>query len=268
MLTIKKKKILLVLVLVTLIGLLAVSYLRQPDHMHTIVSPVPLPASQTAVNNIMPGFNKQLYSVNNASSLWAIVNKGRALPADYVPRGLVTPRVALRLSADSELMHLRKDAAAALELMFAAAKKQSISLKLESGYRSFTVQQSVYRGYVRTYGVSKADTFSARPGHSEHQTGLAADIEPADRTCEVDQCFADTPAGQWLAVNSYLYGFVVRYQKGSQSLTGYDYEPWHIRYVGAPLASELSKNGQTLEQFFGLKAATDYPAVSYELKNN
>jgi D-alanyl-D-alanine carboxypeptidase len=163
-------------------------------------------------------------------------------------------------------MNLRSDAASALENMFAAAKTESVELKLESGYRSYASQVSVYNGYVAASGVTQADTFSARPGHSEHQTGLAADIEPVDRTCEVEQCFEKTKEGQWLAANSYKFGFIIRYQKDTQELTGYEYEPWHIRFVGTALADQINQSGQTLEQFFGLQIYSTYPAQSLVLK--
>jgi len=139
---------------------------------------------------------------------------------------------------------------------------------LASGYRSYSDQASVYSAYVSQSGVAQADTFSARPGHSEHQTGLAADIEPLSRTCEVEQCFENTKEGQWLAANSYKFGFVIRYQKNTQDLTGYEYEPWHVRYVGKYLALKLYRSGQTLEQFFSLPAYTTYPAQQLQLKDD
>jgi len=118
---------------------------------------------------------------------------------------------------------------------------------------------------VSSQGRAQTDASSARPGHSEHQTGLAADIEPASRQCEVQNCFADTPEGQWLAVNAYKYGFIVRYQKDTQNLTGYEYEPWHIRYVGLSLANEVQRTHKTLEQTFHLPVYTAYPATNYIL---
>lgn len=214
------------------------------------------------------GFNKTLYSINDASSLWVVVNKGRALPSTYVPQGLRPPNVPLRLGDSSPEMWLRPDAATALEAMFAAAKQSGINLMLESGYRSYSEQVTVYNGYVKDSGVAQADTFSARPGHSEHQTGLAADIEPISRHCEVDQCFENTPEGQWLATNAYKYGFIIRYPKDGQNLTGYEYEPWHVRYLGKDLAAQIHSSGQTLEQFFSLPIYTSYPAASYEIKND
>lgn len=222
----------------------------------------PQPTNQVS----QPGFNRTQHSTDEAASLWVIVNKGRALPSTYVPANLVAPSVPLRTNQSDPEMHVRSDTAGAMEKMFAAAKADGINLMLSSGYRSYAEQVSLYNSYASQYGAQEADTFSARPGHSEHQTGLAADIEPVSRNCEVAQCFESTPEGRWLAANCYKFGFVIRYQKATQSLTGYEYEPWHVRYIGDGLAQQLQNTGQTLEQFFGLPAYTDYPASSYELK--
>jgi D-alanyl-D-alanine carboxypeptidase len=229
------------------------------------------PAAQTKPSTVdsaaqTPTFDKNLYPTDESKSLWVVVNKGRVLPSNYTPANLAVPNVPLRQGVASPEMHVRADTAAAIEKMFAAAKSDGIDLKLESGYRSYAEQTSVYSGYVSASGQAQADTFSARPGHSEHQTGLAADIEPIDRTCEVEQCFENTPAGKWLAANAHKFGFIIRYQKGTQNLTGYEYEPWHVRFVGIDLAQQIYAASQTLEQFFGLPAYTDYPTQSLTLK--
>jgi D-alanyl-D-alanine carboxypeptidase len=210
--------------------------------------------TQTAV------FDKTTLSVTDPASLWVVVNKQRPLqPADFVPADLVNPRIQLRLSASNEEMKLRQPAATALETMAAAAKSQGLSLMVASGYRSYKLQQTVYGNYVKTQGQATADTQSARPGFSEHQTGLAVDLEPASRICEVDQCFAQTPEGKWLASHAYEFGFVMRYQATTQSVVGYEYEPWHFRFVGKDLAAELHKEHfPPLETFFNLSAAPDY----------
>jgi zinc D-Ala-D-Ala carboxypeptidase len=211
-------------------------------------------------------FNKSQYPVDRVSSLWAIVNKGRVLPSGYTPTGLAAPRVSLRLPAADPEMELRSDAATALETMFADAQQHNVRLMLGSGYRSYAEQVQVYGGNAQKQGAAVADISSARPGHSEHQTGLAADIEPTDRTCEFEDCFADTSEGIWLAQNSYRYGFIIRYQKGTENLTGYQYEPWHVRFVGDALATQIHKTHQTLEQFFGLPAITVYPSQPFQLQ--
>jgi D-alanyl-D-alanine carboxypeptidase len=268
---IKNKKIIYTLSLAIL--LIAVAFLALPAKkpqsrsVNNSASSSPSPAGSSTPVNASTSYNKNQYPQDQASSPWVVVNKGRVLPSNYVPGNLITPNVRLRLSSSSPEMHLRSDAAAAMEKMFAAAKNDQVNLMLESGYRSYNAQVGVYGGYVASSGVAKADTFSARPGHSEHQTGLAADIEPLSRTCEVEQCFENTPEGQWLAANAYKFGFVIRYQKNTQNLTGYEYEPWHVRYLGTDLSNEIHNSGQTLEQFFNLPIYTTYPTTFYEIKN-
>lgn len=264
MLTLKNKKIYLGSILI-LVGAVLLWPANKPGSLDPAGISV---INRTAVAGAStPDFDKARYSANQASSLWVVVNKGRSLPGDYIPAGLVVPAVPLRLGPASMEMHLRSDAAAALEQLFAAAKADGVNLMLSSGYRSYSEQISLYNSYVAGSGSAQADTFSARPGHSEHQTGLAADIEPLNHNCEVDQCFASTPEGRWLAANAYKSGFIIRYGKHDEALTGYEYEPWHIRYVGSDLASQLNSTGQTLEQFFDLPAYQTYPANIYELKD-
>lgn len=220
-----------------------------PDHANT-TQPTPSPQHT---------FDKRLYSTTDPASIWVVVNKRHALnPPEYKPADLVFPTVPLRVPGN-ESMQVRKVTATALETMFAGAKEQGIHLMLSSGYRSYSYQVNLYNGYVSSEGQKSADTQSARPGYSEHQTGLAADLEPQDRTCEVEQCFAGTPEGKWLAANAYKFGFIIRYPNGLDNITGYEYEPWHIRYVGSQLAAEMHNDRtKTLEQFFGISGGTSY----------
>lgn len=206
-------------------------------------------------------FNKSKHSINDPASLWVVVNKGRKLPQTYVPADLVTPDVRIK-SSDTKL---RADTARALERMFAGAKAQGLTLMVTSAYRSYNYQQNLYSNYLKTQGQANTDATSARPGHSEHQTGLAVDISPASRKCELDTCFADTPEGVWTAENAHTYGFVVRYPNNKQQLTGYSFEPWHLRYVGPELAQQIKSNEITLEQFFGLTLFPAYPVNIYQL---
>ncbi len=210
-------------------------------------------------------FNKKQYSIDQAGSLWVIVNKARVLPSTYVPANLVTPNVPLRLAATDPEMHMRADAAAGLERLVAGAHAAGVNLRVSSGYRSYADQAQLYQYYVATQGSNLADESSARPGHSEHQTGLAVDVAPTSGACDIQQCFSMTPEGQWLAANAYKYGFIVRYQNGSQPITGYEFEPWHIRFVGTDLAAQLYSKNQTMEQFFGLPPAPNYAAAPKQL---
>lgn len=245
------------LVVTILIGIIAVVLYyphkaTAPSSAHTANPAIQSPHSTDT-------FNKSQYSTTDPTSIWVVVNKQHPLtPKDYVPADLVVPQVPLRVPGN-ESMQLRKVSATALESMFAAAKQQNVQLMLSSGYRSYAYQVSLYGHYVSTQGQETADTQSARPGYSEHQTGLAADVEPFNQSCDVDPCFANTPEGKWVAANAYKYGFITRYTAGNEDTTGYDPEPWHLRYVGTDLSNELHKTGiSTLEQFFDVTGGKLY----------
>lgn len=144
---------------------------------------------------------------------------------------------------------LKKSAKSAFNDMKRAARKKGISLWIASGYRTYSYQKSLYNSYKRVSG-KYADTYSARPGHSEHQSGYGMDVN------QVKDSFAYTKAGKWLAKNCYKYGFIIRYPKGKQKITGYKYEPWHVRYVGKTLAKKLYNGGDwiTMEEYFGISS--------------
>lgn len=190
------------------------------------------------------------YDFDSASSLQVVVNKHRQLnPAAYVPGQLV------RVQGE----RLRAQAADAYKQFAKAAKAAGVNILPISGYRSFSEQASLYDSYVRQYGQATADTLAARPGYSEHQTGLAMDIGNASGICALLACFANTPAGQWAAEHGWEYGFIIRYPAGAGATTGYTYEPWHLRYVGRAIAEDMQSTGiTTLEKYFGLEAAPDY----------
>jgi D-alanyl-D-alanine carboxypeptidase len=203
----------------------------------------------------LAGFDREMYSLDDPASLWVIVNKTRPLnPQDFEPDNLRVPEVR---SGGQPL--LRGEAATAIEEMFAEAEAAGISVTLQSSYRSFSVQKRVKARSVARSGQEISDVLSARPGHSEHQTGLAADLVATSGTCSFRQCFGETPEGRFVAENSWKFGFVVRYGEGQTAITGYSYEPWHIRFVGRELAEEIQRQGNpTLEEFFGLDPAPDY----------
>jgi len=215
--------------------------------------------TSTSNSTSSSGFDKTRYSTTDPTSIWVVVNKPLPLnPIDYVPKDLVVPSVPLRVPGN-ESMELRQVTATAVEKLFAGAKDAGYNLMLSSGYRSYTYQVNLYNGYVKSSSVAEADKTSARPGHSEHQTGLALDVEPTSKKCELDTCFGDTPEGKWLAANAYKYGFIIRYPADKVAVTGYDYEPWHIRYVGTDLSTELHNTGvTTLEEFFGVKGGKNF----------
>lgn len=156
-----------------------------------------------------------------------IANKTYALPATYNP------------GVDPE-------AQAAFNEMQAAAAKDGLSLNICSGFRSYTLQQTLYNNYVQRDGKAAADRYSARPGHSEHQTGLAFDINKASSS------FTNTPEAKWVAANCWKYGFILRYPEGKEDITGYMYESWHVRYLGKELAKSVYDSGLTLEEYLGI----------------
>lgn len=207
------------------------------------------------------GFDKHRYSTADPASIWVIANKQHALnPKTYVPAKLVTPNIPLRsnITGDERLVSIVMESA--LEQMAGAAQKDGVTINLQSGYRSYNFQVNLYNSYVKSDGQTQADQESARPGYSEHQTGLAADLGgTTSPSCNVAQCFGNTPEGKWLAAHAYEYGFIVRYPADKQSVTGYEYEPWHVRYIGTDLSQEMHKQGiTTLEEFFGVSGGETY----------
>ena len=156
-----------------------------------------------------------------------IANKTYSLPADYDPG-------------------IQPEAQAAFDEMQAAASEDGISLWVVSGYRSYFDQEAIYNRYLQWDTKEEVDTYSSRPGHSDHQTGYTFDVNSLEQSFEYD------PAGQWLADNCYKYGFIIRYPKGKEDSTGYMYEPWHIRYIGVAFATKVTQSGLSLEEYLGI----------------
>ena len=137
----------------------------------------------------------------------------------------------------------------ALQQMFAAAKAEGLDLFIRSGFRNYQTQKSLYESYVKRDGQAAADRYSARAGHSEHQTGLAFDINKANSS------FAGSPEAIWLAENCHKYGFIIRYPEGKEAITGYIYEPWHVRYLGVETATAVYNSGLCLEEYLGITSS-------------
>lgn len=178
-----------------------------------------------------------------------LINKEHGLSKDYVPPDLTVPDVKF-VYQTKEIRQMRKEAADALEEMFAAAKKDGLPLAAVSGYRSYQTQKILYESYVKRNGQKEADRFSSRPGHSEHMTGLAMDISGYDGKCAASRCFHGSKEAKWLENNAYKFGFILRYPPGKEEITGYMYESWHYRYVGKPLAKFIHEKGITLEEYY------------------
>ena len=223
----------------------------RPDHKKTNLQGSASQTSQTSSQNnqaVANQFDKNQYSTTDPSSIWVVVNKQHPLsPINYAPADL-TPI--------GNGQYMRAEAASALVQMVADAKAARYNLTFESGYRSYATQTGVYNNEVRAFGQAKADTESARPGYSEHQTGWAVDL--GNGNC-IEDCFGKTEAAAWVLTNAYKYGFLHRYPSDKSGITGYRNEPWHFRYIGKTLSQEMrAENVTTLEEFFGLPAAPDY----------
>jgi len=189
------------------------------------------------------------YDITDPDSIAVLVNKTYGLPEDYEPDDLV--KVDIPFVYQDETVHsMRKIAADALILLFEGAKKDGLELAGVSGYRSYAIQKMLYEKYVARDGEEAANKYSARPGHSEHSTGLAMDVAGISGKCAANNCFAGTPEALWLADHAHEYGFIIRYPLGKEDITGYQYEPWHLRYVGTELAAILHENDWTMEEFF------------------
>lgn len=191
-----------------------------------------------------------LQIINNVNDTLVVVNKERNLPSNYIPKDLATPDVAFSFNGDSPRKKMRREASDALEDMFKAAKKDEIYLYAVSGYRSYSTQKSIYNRKVNSIGKAEAGKYVALPGQSEHQTGLAMDITGKSVSMGLSDNFANTKEGKWVKDNCYKFGFIIRYPKGKEDITGYNYEPWHIRYVGKDVAKKIYSNNITLEEFF------------------
>ena len=172
-----------------------------------------------------------------------IVNKTYSLPRLFKPSNPNSEVTSERCNSC-----LDKDVMKAFDLMKSDARSIGLNIYIASGYRSYSYQERLYNNYTMVSGVDGADTYSARAGHSEHQTGLCFDLNT------VDAYFAYTDEGKWVNNNAHLYGFIIRYPKGKESITGYQYESWHLRYVGVELAGKLYNDGDwiTMEEYYGI----------------
>ena len=198
--------------------------------------------------------NKNIDSIDidNPDSQFIVVNKNRPILISYEPGDLVLPKVTLNNQKSNSENSIRSIINPSLESLFADAKNNNLNLMLASGYRSAELQRVYYNNLVQSLGQAEADKVSAKPGTSEHQTGLAVDLAPANRQCYLETCFSQLPEGVWLKDNAYKYGFILRYPQGKAEITGYQFEPWHFRYVGKELAQKIYSQNTTLEEYFNL----------------
>ncbi len=190
----------------------------------------------------------------DTSTVTFLVNREYPLPDSFVPADLTTPDVLFPFSDTSiDKAKMTPEAGAALARLFDAAYDEAgLTLYGVSAYRSYARQYTIYATNLVTQGIAHTNRYSAAPGRSEHQTGLAIDISCASEGFGLETTFADTPEGIWVAANAHRFGFILRYPKEKEHITGYNYEPWHIRYVGTDLAGHLFKTGLTLDEYYGV----------------
>ena len=175
-----------------------------------------------------------------------LVNRKYGLNKNYIPEGLSIPNIPFSNKSEDEEKHVAGIVIKPLEELINTAKGEGIILFGNSGYRSYKSQTVTYNSRVKSQGKQLADAYVAKPGFSEHQTGLCIDITNKDR-----YFVEGTKEADWLAENCYRFGFIIRYPKGKQSITGIEHEPWHIRYVGKKAAKYIYHNKITLEEYLG-----------------
>ncbi len=197
----------------------------------------------TRVNlNLDQPFYTNTKEADNLQSSSLLVSKYRYLKEDYIPKDLE------EISSCVEGTRLLvKDARIHFEKLCESATKENMKIRAISSYRSYAYQKKLYNNYVQKDGVELADTYSARPGFSEHQTGLVVDID----NYKTDyNHFETTKEFTWMQENAYKYGFILRYPKGKEEITGYDYEAWHYRYVGVDIATAIHNTNLTLDEYY------------------
>ena len=177
-----------------------------------------------------------------------LVNRENQVSETYKPKDL-EPIKYYAPDREKSSRFMRAEASEAFNSLVEAAAKDEVILRMTTAYRSYNFQKTLYDSYVEKEGQEAADRFSAKPGCSEHQTGLAVDVSSPSVNYELTDQFGETREGKWLSENAYRYGFIIRFPKGKEDITGYQYEPWHIRYVGLEAAKEIHDQGLTLEEF-------------------
>ena len=206
--------------------------------------------------NPATGMAKEIKSVDD--NYLILVNRTHPLAEGYIPNDMVKVNSVISgVGVPGETDMMRRTAAEAFEKMVAAAKNDGIEILMRTGYRSYSYQRDrLYQPYITNYGQTYADTISAKPGQSEHQTGLACDIGGMSEGYALSYDFGNTNEGKWVAAHSYEYGFIIRYTDGTREkpgeITGFIYEPWHLRYVGVEAATYMHKNGLLLEECLGI----------------
>ena len=197
---------------------------------------------------------RKVLSVEEATAqgILLLVNKQNPIVPDYKPDDL-SPVKYYAENRTAASRYLRSEAADQFHRFVEAARDEGYTLVMTTAYRSYGFQQILWNNYVAAEGAEAAARYSAKPGESEHQTGLAVDVTSPTVEYQLTSSFGETPEGIWLAENAPRFGFIIRYPQGKEHITGYLYEPWHLRYVGEAVATEISSNGLTLEEYLERK---------------
>ncbi len=218
-----------------------------------ITSQIELEVTSNPLNNYELDSNGEKIIVN-PERIDVIINKELAVSKDFTPNNLVVPTIRWPYGYEGDLQkkYMREEAAGALENLFKDAHDAGHKLYGVSGYRSYDLQKRIFAYNVSRFGSEeKANKISARPGESEHHTGLVMDVSSESvGTNKLVESFGESPEGKWVEENCSNYGFIIRYLKGKEDITGYNYEPWHLRYVGVDLAKEITSSGLTMEEYF------------------
>ncbi len=216
----KARRVILKLLVIVILGMCATNYLINKFHLKS----------------------EGYFIINDYDKV--VVNKNYALTSDYKPKDLVSVNIEFLPESTEEERYMTKESAKALEELVDAASKDGVYLNGLSGYRSYKTQKNLYEYNVETQGKSYSDKYVAKPGASEHQLGEAMDLATSSGWIS-EGC----PEANWIANNAYKYGFIVRYESGKEDITGYNYEPWHVRYVGSEMSEKIYNDGITLEEF-------------------
>lgn len=244
--------IVILLLLVALSGCLFQTPAKQDSRSHALSPSLHKKEGKgVSVQTVSSMNQKGVHTVANPNSTRVLVNKFFKLPDHYVPKYLVTPDVRFIDGGKTEKDKMQRVAASALKKLFDAAKRDHVPLAGVSAYRSLKMQTRLFDYYSNIDGKKQALKYSALPGTSEHETGLAIDVSGISGTYAASTAFNTTPEARWLARYACDYGFIVRYPKGKEEVTGYEYEAWHIRYVGVKAARTIAGRGMALEEYLG-----------------
>lgn len=243
--------ILVVVILMILIIILSKGDARNPGDS---VSDVPDTPSQAGENGGGQAFAPENTDVRTTDdgSVMVLVNKTYGVSEDYEPTDMVDVDGSL---STNQGLAVKREAYEAYLAMLKDARKEGLNFSICSAYRSYEVQKSIYEQSLETNGEEYTKTMFAYPGQSEHHTGYAIDVTSASMNWGLSQDFTDYPDGAWITEHCSQYGFIIRYPKGKEDITGYVYEPWHIRYVGIDAAREITEKGITFEEYLGVAQA-------------